>query len=166
MSKARAILKAALLTMTLALLLPGASALAVEPDEVLQDPELEKRAREISLNLRCVVCQNQSIDDSNAPLAKDLRILVRERLKAGDSNDDVVSFVVARYGEFVLLRPRFALHTLVLWLGPPIVLALALLMVYLSWRKRTALRPAQTPARAKELSPEEQKKLDAFLKDD
>jgi cytochrome c-type biogenesis protein CcmH len=110
--------------------------LAVEPDEVLQDPALEARARTISEGLRCLVCQNQSIDDSEAPLAKDLRILVRERLKAGDSNEQIVDFIVARYGEFVLLKPRFKTHTLVLWLATPAVFVAALLIIALACRRR------------------------------
>ena len=113
-------------------------AVAVQPDEVLQDPALEARAREISEGLRCLVCQNQSIDDSEAPLAKDLRILVRERLKAGDSNERIVDFIVARYGEFVLLKPRFESHTLVLWLATPAVFLAALLIIALAYRRRTA----------------------------
>src|SRR5262249_7161449 len=95
---------------------------AVEPDEVLSDPALEVRARALSKELRCMVCQNQSIDDSEAPLARDLRILVRERLQAGDSDLRVIDFLVARYGEFVLLRPRFAWHTALLWFGPATLL--------------------------------------------
>ena len=95
---------------------------AVQPDEVLADPALEARARAISEGLRCLVCQNQSIDDSYAPLAKDLRVLVRERLKAGDSDRQVLDFLVARYGEFVLLRPPFSWHTALLWLLGPLVL--------------------------------------------
>jgi cytochrome c-type biogenesis protein CcmH len=97
-------------------------AIAVEPDEVLSDAALEARARALSRELRCMVCQNQSIDDSEAPLARDLRILVRERLQAGDSDRQVIDFLVARYGEFVLLRPRFSWHTAVLWLGPAALL--------------------------------------------
>ena len=97
-------------------------AMAVEPDEVLSDATLEARARALSKELRCMVCQNQSIDDSEAPLARDLRILVRERLQAGDSDGQVIDFLVARYGEFVLLRPRFSWHTAVLWLGPAAML--------------------------------------------
>ena len=97
-------------------------AMAVEPDEVLSDTTLEARARALSKELRCMVCQNQSIDDSEAPLARDLRILVRERLQAGDSDRQVIDFLVARYGEFVLLRPRFSWHTAVLWLGPAAML--------------------------------------------
>ncbi|MBT7941838.1 MAG: cytochrome c-type biogenesis protein CcmH, partial [Alphaproteobacteria bacterium] len=96
----------------------GFPAHAVNPDEILSDPVLETRAREISKGLRCLVCQNQSIDDSDAGLAQDLRILVRERLVAGDSDDAVIDFVVARYGDFVLLKPPFMLSTLALWLGP------------------------------------------------
>ena len=94
---------------------------AVQPDEVLQDPALEARARHISEGLRCLVCQNQSIDDSEAPLAKDLRLLVRERLTAGDTDQQIEDFVVARYGEFVLLKPRFTAHTLLLWFATPAV---------------------------------------------
>ena len=97
-------------------------AIAVEPDEVLSDAALEARARALSKELRCMVCQNQSIDDSEAPLARDLRILVRERLQAGDSDRQVIDFLIARYGEFVLLRPRFSWHTAVLWLGPAALL--------------------------------------------
>jgi cytochrome c-type biogenesis protein CcmH len=97
-------------------------ALAVQPDEVLPDPTLEARARTLSRELRCMVCQNQSIDDSDAPLARDLRLLVRERLKAGDTDAQVLDFLVARYGEFVLLKPRFAWRTAILWLGPPLLL--------------------------------------------
>lgn len=105
-------------------------ALAVQPDEVLPDPALEHRARAISAGLRCLVCQNQSIDESDAPLARDLRLLVRDRLKAGASDADVRDYVVQRYGEFVLLQPVFALHTLALWLTPLLVLALGALGLY------------------------------------
>ena len=93
-------------------------AAAVQPDEILSDSQLEARARTLTKELRCMVCQNQSIDDSDAPLARDLRLLVRERLQAGDSNREVIDFLVARYGEFVLLRPRFSAHTAILWLTP------------------------------------------------
>src|SRR6188474_3255302 len=93
----------------------SAPALAVQPDEILKDPALEARARALSQELRCMVCQNQSIDDSDAPLTKDLRVLVRERLSAGDSDRQVIDFMVARYGEFVLLRPRLNAHTVLLW---------------------------------------------------
>src|SRR5262245_10363264 len=97
-------------------------ALAVQPDEIMKDPAQEARARVLSKQLRCMVCQNQSIDDSDAPLARDLRILVRERIAAGDSNQQVLDFLVQRYGEFVLLRPRLHWRTALLWLAPPILL--------------------------------------------
>jgi cytochrome c-type biogenesis protein CcmH len=105
------------------LLLLSAPAFAVQPDEQLADPALEGRAREISAGLRCLVCQNQSIDDSDAPLARDLRLLVRERLEAGDSDGEVRDYLVTRYGDFILLRPPFELTTLLLWLTPLAVLA-------------------------------------------
>ena len=108
----------------IALAAPSAS-LAVMPGEMLRDPVLEGRARAISQQLRCVVCQNQSIDDSNAPLAGDLRILVRERLMAGQTDQEVIGFIVARYGHFVLLRPPMQINTLALWLGPLLILAVA-----------------------------------------
>ena len=104
-------------------LLCAVQALAVQPDEILSDPALEARARALSRELRCMVCQNQSIDDSDAPLARDLRILVRDRLKAGDSDDKVLDFLTARYGEFVLLKPPFTWRTALLWLAPAGLLA-------------------------------------------
>jgi len=115
---------------------------AVESNEMLSDPGLEARARNLSRELRCLVCQNQSIDDSEAPLAHDLRVIVRERLKAGDTDAQVVDFLVARYGEFVLLKPRLSWHTLALWGAPPatVLLAIALLVV-VSRRRRNALAP-------------------------
>jgi cytochrome c-type biogenesis protein CcmH len=116
-------------------------AIAVEPDEVLSDAALEARARALSRELRCMVCQNQSIDDSEAPLARDLRILVRERLQAGDSDRQVIDFLVARYGEFVLLRPRFSWHTAVLWLGPAAMLLIggcAVLVLVRRYRTNSA----------------------------
>ena len=109
---------------------------AVQPDEVLPDPKLEARARAISAELRCLVCQNQSIDDSDAPLARDLRLLVREQLKTGASDSDIRAFLVARYGEFVLLRPSFNAHTLLLWLGPALVLLAGGAVVWGSARRR------------------------------
>jgi cytochrome c-type biogenesis protein CcmH len=111
---------------------------AVLPDEVLDDPALEARARTLSAELRCMVCQNQSIDDSDAPLARDLRILIRERLTAGDSDPQVIDFLVARYGEFVLLKPRFAPHTLLLWATPIAVLAMGAWVVV--WAARRSRR--------------------------
>ncbi|MCZ4353626.1 cytochrome c-type biogenesis protein CcmH [Roseovarius aestuarii] len=113
-------------TFLLILSLLATPALAVQPDEVLEDPILEKRARDISSGLRCLVCRNENIDDSNANLARDLRLLVRERLVAGDSNDEVVDFIVARYGEYVLLRPRADGSALVLWLAGPLMLLLGI----------------------------------------
>jgi cytochrome c-type biogenesis protein CcmH len=138
---ARNILSSVLLTLTLCMLL-ASGARAVQPDEVLQDPVLEGRARAISEGLRCLVCQNQSIDDSDAPLAKDLRLLVRERLKQGDSDQQVVDFIVARYGEFVLLKPKFTPHTVLLWLATPAVFAAALLLIWLAYRRRQSAAQA------------------------
>ncbi|UGV26124.1 cytochrome c-type biogenesis protein CcmH [Rhodopseudomonas boonkerdii] len=103
-------------------LLAGSPVHAVQPDEIMQDPAKEARARNLSKELRCMVCQNQSIDDSDAPLARDLRLLVRERIAGGESDRQVLDFLVARYGEFVLLKPRLELHTLLLWLLTPLVL--------------------------------------------
>ena len=103
---------------------------SVEPSEVLDDPILEERARNISKNLRCLVCQNESIDDSNASLAKDLRILVRERLVAGDTDDEVLNFIVDRYGEFALLKPRYDGSNLILWLSGPLMLVIALIISF------------------------------------
>ena len=131
--RAAALLLAALLAAPLA----AGSARAVQPDEVLPDAGLEHRAREISAGLRCLVCQNQSIDDSDAPLAKDLRLIVRERLKAGDSNQAVEDYVVRRYGEFVLLRPVFGLHTLLLWATPLLAVLLGGLGIWRLARRRT-----------------------------
>lgn len=115
--------------------------LAVQPDEVLADPALERRARDISAGLRCLVCQNQSIDDSDAPLAKDLRVLVRDRVKAGDTEQEVKSYVVQRYGEFVLLQPVFGLHTLLLWLTPVLVFTLGGFGIYAALRRRRTAGP-------------------------
>ena len=121
------------LTFGLSVTLPAG---AVQPDEVLDDPALEARARALSAGLRCLVCQNQSIDDSDAPLAKDLRVLVRERLKAGDSDEEIIDFVVSRYGEFVLLKPRLSPHTWLLWFATPLVLLAALGVILFSYRRR------------------------------
>ena len=117
---------AAAFVLTLSLASALAPARAVTPDEMLADPKLETRARDLSQELRCVVCQNQSIDDSNAPLAHDLRVLLRERLVAGDSDGAAIDYIVARYGNFVLLKPPMQLNTLMLWIGPLLVAALAL----------------------------------------
>lgn len=123
--------------LALVLLWPAAS-MAVEPGEILSDPRLEQRARELSAELRCLVCQNQSIDDSQAPLAKDLRMIVRERLVAGDSDDAIRTYLVARYGDFVLLKPPFKVTTLLLWLTPMLVLLAGALAVFFSMRSRRA----------------------------
>jgi cytochrome c-type biogenesis protein CcmH len=145
--------------LVLALLAGSGPALAVQPDEMLDNPKLEHQAREISAGLRCLVCQNQSIDDSDAPLARDLRLIVRERLKAGDTPQQVVDFVVARYGEFILLRPRFTTKTVLLWLAPLLLLAGG---GYLAFRifRRERDRAAATPA---PLTEDEQRRLDNIL---
>lgn len=130
---------------------------AVLPDEVLQDPALEARARDISSHLRCLVCQNESVDDSNAPLARDLRILVRERLKAGDTDRQVIDFLVARYGEFVLLKPRLNEDTLLLWLAPLLIIVIAGGAII--WRVRRHRHNKLIP-----LSEVEKKRLDQILK--
>ena len=128
----------------------ASSALAVQPDEALEDPALEARARDLSAGLRCLVCQNQSIDDSDAPLAKDLRVLVRERLKAGDSDEEIIDFVVARYGEFVLLKPRFEPHTWLLWFATPLVLLAALVAIVFGYRRRKLAAEGPEPLTANE----------------
>jgi cytochrome c-type biogenesis protein CcmH len=124
---------------------PAAVLAATSPDEILADPVLEQRARDLSKQLRCLVCQNQSIDDSDAPLAADLRVLVRERLTAGDSDAEVIDFLVARYGEFILLKPRFAWHTVWLWGAPLAVFAIAVLVAAYGYRRRHNLA-ATAPA--------------------
>ncbi len=129
----RGFLKALALALVLA-----SPAAAVQPDEVLGDPALEARARAISKDVRCLVCRNENIDDSNAPLARDLRILLRERISEGDSDAEVKDFLVARYGEFVLLRPRFSAHTAMLWFGPLGVLGLGILLARSVMRRRPA----------------------------
>ncbi|MBS7698480.1 MULTISPECIES: cytochrome c-type biogenesis protein [unclassified Chelatococcus] len=130
---------------------------AVEFDEILPDKALEARARTISSGLRCLVCQNQSIDDSNAPLARDLRILVRERLKAGDSDDQVRAFLVARYGEFVLLKPPMTMTTVLLWGAPFLILGCGAIAIALGVRRR------RRQTRAVPLSDEEKARLEAAL---
>jgi len=124
----------ALIAVIVTLLSPAA--LAVTPDEMLNDPALEARARHLSQELRCMVCQNQSIDDSEAPLAHDLRVLVRDRLKAGDRDQQVLDYLVARYGEFVLLKPRFELRTLLLWGLPPLALVAGAVGLVAALRRR------------------------------
>ena len=142
-----------------ALCLLAMPALAVQPDEILKDPALESRARALSQELRCVVCQNQSIDDSDAPLAKDLRVLVRERLTAGDSDRQVIDFLVARYGEFVLLRPRLNAHTVLLWTAPFAAIVAGAIGLFMFLRRR---RSDETPGAAT-LSAEEQQRVADLL---
>jgi cytochrome c-type biogenesis protein CcmH len=149
-----------LLAMVVLLGLAGSGARAVEPDEILSDPRLEARARALSVDLRCLVCQNQSIDDSNAPLARDLRLLVRERLKAGDSDADVMRFIVSRYGDFVLLRPPLNWKTLVLWLSAPLLL---LLVGWMLWRAVPAASTADARAPSAPLTGEEELRLEKLL---
>ncbi len=142
---------------------------AVEPDEILADPALEARAREVGKQLRCVVCQNQAIDDSNAELARDMRILVRDRITAGDTNEEVVAYMVDRYGDFVLLDPPFKTSTLVLWIGPAVIAMVGVLwMAALFRRRKSETGEIQTVAgkAAQPLSDEERKRLDALLKED
>ena len=141
----------------LCILLSPLAARAVEPDEILPDPALEARARAISAGLRCMVCQNQSIDDSEADLAKDLRILIREKLKAGDGDDQIRAYLVQRYGDFILLKPPFEWGTLLLWLGPGLVLALGAGASAMAARRKAA---EAAPA---ELSEAEKQRLAAIL---
>jgi cytochrome c-type biogenesis protein CcmH len=141
------------------LMLAMVSAYAVEPGEKLADPAQEARARRISQELRCLVCQNQSIDDSNAELARDLRLLVRERISAGDTDAQVLAFVEARYGEFVLLRPPFKLHTLALWLTPLLLLIGTVVVL----RRNAQARRATVGERVAPLSDAEKKRLDDLL---
>ena len=152
------------LFLALALSLAAVSAGAVNPDEILDDPVLEARAREISKGLRCLVCQNQSIDDSDADLAGDLPVLVRERLVAGDSDGQVIDYVVSRYGDFVLLRPPFKATTYALWLGPALIGGLGILAMVAFYRRRTAaaagVRAAPPP-----LTEDEKRRLETLLDD-
>jgi cytochrome c-type biogenesis protein CcmH len=153
-------IRAVLLAFLLSLAAP-APAFAVRPDEMLIDPKLEARARAISSELRCMVCQNQSIDDSDAPLARDLRILVRERLKEGESDDSIRAFLTARYGDFILLKPPLKFETALLWLGPSLVLLLGALVIFI--RRAKNGRPATMAA---ELSVEERAELASILAPD
>jgi cytochrome c-type biogenesis protein CcmH len=149
-----------------ALALCGVSpSFAVQPDEMLPNPALEARARELSRELRCMVCQNQSIDDSDAPLARDLRLLVRERLTAGDSDTQVLDFLTARYGQFVLLKPHFGWDTALLWLAPAVVLAIGaggLAAVLLRRRRAT---PGSPEVEQPELTAAERHRLAKLLDD-
>ena len=144
------------------MLLAAPAARAVQPDEILPDPALEQRARAISGGLRCLVCQNQSIDDSDAPLARDLRILVRERITAGDDDKAVVAFVVARYGDFVLLKPPLNAHTLLLWGAPFLILLAGAAFV---WR-RGGQRAGEESAAPAPLTEEEQRRVEGLLREE
>jgi cytochrome c-type biogenesis protein CcmH len=155
----------ALALLTATLLTAPRHALAVQPDEILSDPVLEGRARALSKELRCMVCQNQSIDDSDAPLARDLRLLVRDRLKQGDSDRQVIDFLVARYGEFVLLKPRVALHTALLWFGPPALLCGGGLALFFIARRRNRRSPdGPVKPEGGDLTAAEQARLAELLK--
>ncbi len=145
-----------LLGCVLLLIVAATPLLAVEPDEILKDPRLEERARTLSSELRCLVCQNQSIDDSHAPLARDLRVLVRQKLVSGDSDDTIRAFLVERYGEFILLKPRFSFDTLVLWMSPFALLLLGSWML-LRTSRRSILAKVEVLDRA------EQARLDELL---
>jgi cytochrome c-type biogenesis protein CcmH len=145
--------------LALLLLAPGvaAPAFAVQPDEILSDVRLEQRARKISAGLRCLVCQNQSIDDSDATLAKDLRVLVREHLQAGDTDEQIRAYLVARYGNFILLKPPFAWDTALLWISPFVLLALGAAAILSSSRSKRGEKPAAP------LSADESAKLKSLL---
>jgi cytochrome c-type biogenesis protein CcmH len=145
--------------LALILCLLAAPLFAVEPDEVLDDPVLEERARVISADVRCVVCQNEPIDSSNAGVARDLRLIIRERLVAGDTNDEVFEYLVARYGDFVLFNPPWKPSTYALWLGPFVILALGFLAVVMALRGKRGQRTAA-------LTAEEQARLEALRKKD
>jgi cytochrome c-type biogenesis protein CcmH len=141
------------LVVAILVMIGSSAAYAVLPDEVMPDPAKEARARNLSRELRCMVCQNESIDDSDAPLARDLRLLVRERIAAGDSDAQAVNFLVARYGEFVLLKPRLERRTLLLWLLTPFVLAAGAAALWINSRRRYAMAaadPSPPPLTAEE----------------
>jgi cytochrome c-type biogenesis protein CcmH len=142
--------------------LAASAAHAVQPDEIMSDPAKESRARDLSRELRCMVCQNQSIDDSEAPLARDLRLLVRERIAAGDSDAQVIDFLVARYGEFVLLKPRLNPHTWLLWLLPPLALVGGGLALWIHGRRRSVSMAADDPSRF-QLTAEEEARLERLI---
>ena len=149
--------RVALIGLLLSLEMTG-TATAVQPDEMLKDSALESRARDLSRELRCMVCQNQSIDDSEAPLARDLRLLVRERLTKGDSDQQVLSFLVSRYGEFVLLRPPLEWHTLLLWGLPPAALAAGTIGLFIMSRRRRSMAAEADP-----LSRDEEQRLSTLV---
>ena len=146
----------------MAMIAGSQAAHAVQPDEVMSDPVQESRARDLSRELRCMVCQNQSIDDSDAPLARDLRLLVRERIGSGDSDAQVIDFLVARYGEFVLLKPRFNARTLLLWLLPPLALAGGGLALWANMRRRSGASAPEDDSLTK-LTADEEARLERLL---
>jgi cytochrome c-type biogenesis protein CcmH len=146
----------------MAVMAAASTAYAVQPDEIMSDPAKELRARDLSRELRCMVCQNQSIDDSEAPLARDLRLLVRERIAAGDSDAQVLDFLVARYGEFVLLKPRLSPHTWLLWLVPPLALAGGGLALWTYNRRRLRSADSDGPSAFK-LTAEEEARLEQLV---
>jgi cytochrome c-type biogenesis protein CcmH len=146
----------------IAVIVGSPAAHAVQPDEIMSDPVKESRARDLSRELRCMVCQNQSIDDSEAPLARDLRLLVRERIAAGDSDAQVVDFLVARYGEFVLLKPRLEPHTLLLWLLPPLALAGGGFALWMHSRRRAKSATAGDLSLSK-LTADEEARLERLI---
>jgi cytochrome c-type biogenesis protein CcmH len=152
--------RCAFIVLIVGLLASGPSQ-AVQPDEILKDPALESRARNLSRELRCMVCQNQSIDDSEAPLARDLRLLVRERLTQGDTDQQVLDFLVSRYGNFVLLRPPLEWHTMLLWGLPPAVLIAALVGLMIKARRQ---RPTASGTQA--LSQDEERRLSTLVDGD
>jgi cytochrome c-type biogenesis protein CcmH len=148
--------------LTLLLLLAPLAARAVQPDEIMTDPRLEARARALSAQLRCMVCQNESIDESHADLAHDLRVLVRERLQAGDSDDQIRAFLVRRYGDFILLKPPFKLETWLLWGAPFLILLTGGGIILVARRRQKSLAPANSLS----LTEAERAKLEAMLGED
>lgn len=154
--------RAAIILVLAAAVAAALPAYAVQPDEILANPVKEARARDLSKELRCMVCQNQSIDDSDAPLARDLRLLVRERISAGDTDSQVIDFLVARYGEFVLLKPRFNPHTVLLWLLPPLALMGGGLALWAYSRRRSGAGDLERESLIR-LSPEEEARLEKLL---
>lgn len=154
MARARWAILASLLFLT------PLAARAVQPDEIMGDPKLEARARALSAELRCMVCQNESIDESNADLARDLRLLVRERLQAGDSDEQIRAFLVRRYGDFILLKPPFKLETWLLWGAPFLVLLVGISIILVARRRQQSFTAANP------LSEAERAKLDAILGDE
>ena len=152
-------MRSAILAILCVFLLPVGGAIAVQPNEVLKDPELEARARNLSKDIRCLVCQNQSIDDSNAGLARDLRVLVRERLSEGDSDEQILDFLVKRYGDFVLLKPPVKASTYALWYGPIVIFVLGVIGLVFFMRGRRPTAATQPAA----LSEDEERRISALL---